>query len=134
MTRSHDHATMGGYAFHEGDRLRKAREELELSQEDVAYSTGISRATISTYERGGKVKRAYRNQLALALSVTTHWLETGEIAESGGDDGIPADINRRNGAKTGYRKRTADRRVRRASRPLILPPPGIHEHRFQEAA
>lgn len=35
-----------------GDRLRLAREELNLSQEELAAATGVSRATQINYERG----------------------------------------------------------------------------------
>lgn len=61
-----------------GRRLRETRQTLGLSQRDLA-SPGVSYAYISRIEAGARRPsvRALR-QLAQRLSVSAHWLETGE--------------------------------------------------------
>lgn len=80
MDRAHDSARRE-LTFHEGDRIRKARELLEMKQGDLADATGLSRASISNYETGAPVKRSSRKLLSLALGVSAHWLETGEFED-----------------------------------------------------
>lgn len=62
-----------------GDRLRKAREVLGLEQGPFAELIGVSRGTVSNYERG--TTRAYKpivmRAWAMAAGVSLHWLETG---------------------------------------------------------
>lgn len=93
MTTSTD-TSIGGYVFHEGDRIRKAREVMELSQDELAERTSISRATISNYERGSSVKRSSRRLLAMSLGVTPEWLETGSLnTGQGRPEGLPSNVN-----------------------------------------
>jgi len=63
-----------------GDRLRKAREESGLSQQELADAIGVSRNTISNHEVGvGKrepqtlLVRAW----AAATGVSVEWIRTG---------------------------------------------------------
>ncbi len=62
-----------------GDRLRKAREVLGLDQVAFAALTGISRGTISNYERGltNTYKTLFMRAWAMATGVSLEWLETG---------------------------------------------------------
>ena len=58
-----------------GDRVRKAREWAELDQVQLAEATGISRTTISNYERDATAaSRANLNLIALATGVDIRWL------------------------------------------------------------
>ncbi|QYC54954.1 immunity repressor [Arthrobacter phage Popper] len=60
------------------DRLRLAREQRELEQIEIAAELGMSRATISNYERGvtspGKLAL---NAWAAVCGVDPEWLRTG---------------------------------------------------------
>lgn len=82
------------HEFGIADRLRVAREDAGYDQRRFEEVTGISRGTISNYERG--ITRPRRLQLAawaLATGFNRDWLETG-MASSGGDDGYAAgDLN-----------------------------------------
>lgn len=62
-----------------GDRLRKARESRGFDQAGFAAETGISRGTISNYERGttNAYKPVYMRAWAMATAVSLEWLETG---------------------------------------------------------
>ena len=58
-----------------GERLKKARLSLNLSQTDLAEKTGISERTIYSYEQTGKYPReGNRPKLAEALNVTIGYL------------------------------------------------------------
>ena len=75
--------TVGGriYEFGLRDRLRIAREEAGFDQRSFEGATGISRASISNYERG--ITKPRRPQLAawsLATGFSVEWLTTGEVA------------------------------------------------------
>lgn len=60
------------------DRLRKAREHSGLSQTELAEATGISRHSISNYERGAfEPRRPQLLVLALATGVDLEWLGGG---------------------------------------------------------
>jgi len=61
-----------------GDRIRKRRQELGLSQRELA-SNGVSYAYISRIEANQRRPsiRALR-ELAPKLGVSVHWLETGQ--------------------------------------------------------
>lgn len=70
----------------QGDRLTKARETARLSQEELAHLTGLSRQTISNYERDAVVqRRSGLNLWAMATGVPVEWLVTGEYT--------PRDLN-----------------------------------------
>ena len=64
----------------QGDRLRKAREEARVSVEAMADALGVTRTTITRYERRpGKrgVPSAVVRVWADITSVDLEWLETG---------------------------------------------------------
>lgn len=62
-----------------GDRLRKAREVLGLEQGPFAERIGVSRGTVSNYERGttSAYKPIVMRAWAMAAGVSLQWLETG---------------------------------------------------------
>ena len=41
-----------------GDEIKKLRNNLKLTQEDLAEMLGVTRLTISNYEKGGKIPEA----------------------------------------------------------------------------
>lgn len=87
MTTDHSHERIP--AFSVGDRLRKAREKTGLDQEAFAAELGISRGTVSNYERAATaagLKRPYLMAWALRADVPMVWLLTGKVP-AGGDDG-----------------------------------------------
>jgi transcriptional regulator with XRE-family HTH domain len=59
-----------------GDRIRKRREQLSMSQYELARRAGIAQPTISALERGRKadVTSTVLKRLAEALSCTTDYL------------------------------------------------------------
>lgn len=67
-------------AFTRGDRLRKAREKMGLDQGPFAAVLGVSRGTVSAYERDEieRVKPIVMEMWALKTGVSLLWLETGE--------------------------------------------------------
>lgn len=67
-------------AFTVGDRLRKSRELTGLDQTDFAAQLGVSRGTVSNYERSSTENRKpiVMRAWALATGVPLVWLETGE--------------------------------------------------------
>jgi transcriptional regulator with XRE-family HTH domain len=62
-----------------GDRLRKARETSGLEQGPFAEKIGVSRGTVSNYERGttSNYKLIVLRAWALATGVALEWIETG---------------------------------------------------------
>lgn len=61
------------------DRLLKARTSAGLEQAELAAITGLSRQTISNYERGAVTpRRSGVNLWALATGVPVSWILTGE--------------------------------------------------------
>lgn len=66
-----------------GERIRQRRLELGLSQRDIS-SEGVSYAYISRLEAGLRQPsiKALR-KLAVKLSVSVHWLESGEADPAG---------------------------------------------------
>lgn len=67
------------------DRLRKAREEAGLSQEQLEALSGVSRRTITNYEKGAKPKRSALIAWAVSTGVPLPWLLDGD--EHGGPEG-----------------------------------------------
>lgn len=78
--------------FTRGDRLRKARERLGLDQGPFAEHIGVSRNTVSSYERDGteRVKPIVIRMWAMATGVDEHWLMHGEGPTPGGPKGEPS--------------------------------------------
>jgi transcriptional regulator with XRE-family HTH domain len=108
-------APRGGYDYTEADRIKKARSEADkMSQDELADLADISRATISNYENGHKVKASNRRLMAMALGVSVKWLETGQLTELDGDGITSADPN----VSSGYR-------IRRVHRDRITPGWGV---------
>lgn len=61
------------------DRLRLARELKNLEQVDIAAELGISRATVSNYERGVTMPgKLVINAWAVVCDVDVEWLKTGK--------------------------------------------------------
>lgn len=66
-------------SFTVGDRLRKAREHTGLSHSEFADEIGVSRNTVTNYERGHVSPRAIVLKMwAMRTGVPLVWLETGE--------------------------------------------------------
>ncbi len=66
--------------FDIADRLRKARETAGIDQADLEQLTGVSRATISNYERRiTQPKRPNVIAWAMATGVDADWLLTGAV-------------------------------------------------------
>jgi DNA-binding XRE family transcriptional regulator len=71
------------------DRLRKAREFAGYEQADLERLTGLSRATISNYERGRtKPSKASMNLWSLATGVSLNWLVNGESPDPQSGPGL----------------------------------------------
>lgn len=70
---------MSAPTFTLGDRLRKAREHAGLEQAQLAQLLGLSRQSVSNYERDLRTPNA---AVILAWSIHTaapcQWLETGQ--------------------------------------------------------
>lgn len=62
------------------DTLRTAREELDMTQADLAEAAGLPPATISRYE-GGKMEPGVTNlrKLLVALGCDANWLLEYEV-------------------------------------------------------
>lgn len=77
-----------------GDRLRKAREDAGLTQQELAEITTISHTSIKNYEAGKRTPRAlYLRAWAEATGVPVEWLETGTApADAGAEVEPPAGI------------------------------------------
>lgn len=71
--------------FTVGERMRKAREEAGLSQEEMATEIGIARRSIGRYEAGTAVKKSVLLLYAMRTQVPVEWLETGKCT--------PRDLN-----------------------------------------
>lgn len=68
------------------DRLRKARETAGLEQSELATVMGVSRQTVSNYEKGHvQPRRSGLRLWAMATGVPVEWIETGCT---------PSDLNR----------------------------------------
>ena len=69
-----------------GDRLRKAREEAGIDVESFARDLGVSRNTVTNYERGHvSPRRPVLVLWAMRTRVPLMWLETGEAPSPTGD-------------------------------------------------
>ena len=66
------------------DRLRKARALTGLDQDEFAELIGVSRGTVSSYEKGSEThKRPYLLAWAIGSGVSYEWLVTGrELAKT----------------------------------------------------
>lgn len=74
--------------FSIGDRCKKAREHAGLDQDQLARITGLSRQTISNYERDKtSQKLASLNLIALATGVDRNWIATGVPSDTMPPDG-----------------------------------------------
>lgn len=83
-----------------GDRLRKARELLNLDQGQFAELIGVSRGTVSNYERGtiDRYRPIVMRAWALATDVSAEWLESGMAHPTPPDPGGGAAMPRRRSA------------------------------------
>ncbi|ALT07523.1 XRE family transcriptional regulator [Moraxella bovoculi] len=61
-----------------GERLKLARENKKLSQQEVAARAGISQPTYYKIESGKTKRTTYLHELAKVLGVTPEWLATDE--------------------------------------------------------
>lgn len=68
-----------------GDRVKRRRKELELSQEALAQLAGLTQETISNIERGRNKGSGFVVQLATALKVNPKYLATGRGPKEPGD-------------------------------------------------
>ena len=68
--------------FTRGDRMRKARENAGLSQQELADAIGISRRSISAYEAAGTLKKPVLLSWSLACRVPLVWLTDGDLGTS----------------------------------------------------
>lgn len=76
--------------FQLSDRLRRVRESVGLSQDELGEAAGVGRATIARIESGkGTPRRATLIAIAFATGVSLEWLENGETpapdSPGGGD-------------------------------------------------
>lgn len=62
-----------------GERLRKKRESLRLTQEQMAKLLGVNQSTISRYETGGKSPKDYPTTKAVALCYRLDQTETSDL-------------------------------------------------------
>lgn len=99
-----------------GDRLRKAREELDLGQREFAERIGVSKQTVTNAEKGHReVRKITLNAWALVTGVPLEWLETGEISPTPpGGNGADDETRTRN-ILLGMRRDTNVRPLRRVA-------------------
>lgn len=66
-----------------GNYLKKKREELEISQSELAEKIGASRSAISRWESGqlGKMGKTYIEKIAKELHINPTIIVTGDIPE-----------------------------------------------------
>lgn len=77
---------LSGDAFpHIGERIKERREALSLSQEDIARGLGISRVSVSHWERGSVPSSAHINELSALLQCPVSWLLGGDDLASTAD-------------------------------------------------
>ena len=64
------------------DKVKRSREVRELTQQQLADLTGVSKRTIASYESGGAMARSSTlRKLAQALGVSTDYLKHDEITD-----------------------------------------------------
>lgn len=68
--------------FSLGDRLRKAREVANLSQQELADEIGVSRRSIVRYESAAKAPKSVTLLYAMRTGVPAAWLLTGSVPTS----------------------------------------------------
>lgn len=92
MTTAHDHSRTPEFRLHH--RLRLAREEAGLEQEELAQIMSVARNTISNCENGHHTPREITLKAwAMACGVDIEWLRTGRTLHYPGPDGcIPANL------------------------------------------
>lgn len=61
-----------------GARVREARKDAKLTQEQLAKRVGIRQSTLSELENGESAGTGYVATMAAALGVSPLWLETGK--------------------------------------------------------
>lgn len=61
-----------------GDRVRQRRQQLQLSQEDLANIVGVSQTSIAKLENNPSRKSRHLLQIAEALQCDPKWLESGD--------------------------------------------------------
>lgn len=61
-----------------GERLRWARKQADLTQQELANISGVKQGSISKIERGEQSESSYDPILAFHLRVSAYWLTTGE--------------------------------------------------------
>lgn len=61
-----------------GERVRMAREEKEMSQEDLGNAIGIKQPSVAAMEKSKAKTNKHLIEIADALGQTTTWLRTGE--------------------------------------------------------
>lgn len=66
-----------------GERIRRCREALELTQQQIATAVGVSAAAVSQWETGDTktLKSEYIFKVARALGKSAEWLVTGDGPE-----------------------------------------------------
>lgn len=69
------------------ERLREAREDKGVTQEDLADAAGVSKQAVSKIENGGTLKPAMSTMepIARLLGVSVRWLVDGKPPKSAGD-------------------------------------------------
>jgi len=66
-----------------GKRVKSRREQLKMSQDELAQAIGVTGAAISALETRDSRSSRQLSKLAKALSTSEQWLETGvEVAEN----------------------------------------------------
>lgn len=58
-----------------GQRIKKTRAELGMTQQDLADKTGLTQPTLSELERGDSASSSYLPAIAAALGVSALWLQ-----------------------------------------------------------
>ena len=85
------------------DKIKVAREQAGLTQQQLADSTGVSKRTIASYESGGAIARASTMlKLAKALSVSSKYLSDDSCLDPMADiekDGYLEEHDERVGAR-----------------------------------
>lgn len=61
-----------------GERVREARKDAKLTQQQLAAKVSISQSTLSELENGESAGTAFVATMAAALGVSALWLETGK--------------------------------------------------------